>query len=77
MTKEGSTLDLSFRKKDVFIYNKRGEFSIKETNKTDTLNRTSQAWHSSYWDWVILCRSSWDVHHRMFNSISASAQEMQ
>ena len=48
MTKEGSTLDLSFRRKDVFIYNKRGEFSIKKkkTNKTDTQNRTSQARHS-------------------------------
>ena len=31
MTKEGSTLDLNFRRKDVLIYNKRGEFSIKKT----------------------------------------------
>ena len=41
MTKEGSTLDLSFRRKDVFIYNKRGEFSIKKKKKLTKQIRTT------------------------------------
>ena len=40
MTKEGSTLDLSFRRKDVFIYNKRGEFSIKKKKLTKQIRKT-------------------------------------
>ena len=40
MTKEGSTLDLSFRRKDVFIYNKIGEFSIKKKKLTKQIRKT-------------------------------------